>query len=84
MEPEITAKVKRSGHEIFEIPIRYFPRPPGQGGKKLSARKDGLPALMALLRYRFWKPPPGALEAHLRRVGSAPPPLPGTPPQSFA
>jgi glycosyltransferase involved in cell wall biosynthesis len=60
MEPEITAKVKRSGHDIFEIPISYFPRPPGQGGKggkKLSARKDGLPALMALLRYRFWKPP---------------------------
>jgi dolichol-phosphate mannosyltransferase len=59
MEPEITAKVRRSGHQIFEIPIRYYPRPPGQGGKKLSARKDGLPALMALLRYRFWKPPVG-------------------------
>jgi len=64
MEPEITAKVKRSGHDIFELPISYYPRPPGQGGKKLSARKDGLPALMALLRYRFWKAPPGALEAH--------------------
>jgi len=62
MEPEITAKVRRSGHDIFEIPIRYYPRPPGQGGKKLSAQKDGLPALMALLRYRTWQPPTGALQ----------------------
>ncbi len=63
MEPEITAKVRRSGHEIFEVPIRYYPRPPGQGGtrgKKLSAQKDGLPALLALLRYRSWQPPVGA------------------------
>jgi glycosyltransferase involved in cell wall biosynthesis len=57
MEPEITAKVRRSGYEIHEVPIRYFPRPAGEGGKKLSAQKDGLPALMALLRYRSWTPP---------------------------
>ena len=63
MEPEITAKVRRSGHDIFEVPIRYYPRPPGQGGKKLSAQKDGLPALLALLRYRTWRPPAGALQA---------------------
>ena len=53
MEPEITAKVTRSGHRILEVPIAYHPR---AGGKKLSARKDGLPALMALLRYRTWQP----------------------------
>ncbi len=53
MEPEITAKVTRSGYKILEVPIAYHPR---AGGKKLSARKDGLPALMALLRYRTWKP----------------------------
>ena len=53
MEPEITAKVTRSGYHIHEISISYHPR---AGGKKLSARKDGLPALQALLRYRNWPP----------------------------
>ncbi len=53
MEPEITAKVTRSGYKILEVPIAYHPR---AGGKKLSAQKDGLPALMALLRYRTWTP----------------------------
>jgi len=53
MEPEITAKVTRSGYRITEVPISYHPR---AGGKKLSARKDGLPALQALLRYRRWQP----------------------------
>ncbi len=53
MEPEITAKVTRSGYRIHEVPIAYRPR---AGGKKLSARKDGLPALQALLRYRTWFP----------------------------
>lgn len=53
MEPEITAKVTRSGHRILEVPISYHPR---AGGKKLSARKDGWPALQALLRYRTWFP----------------------------
>lgn len=53
MEPEITAKVVRSGHRIVEVPIDYRPR---TGGKKLSARRDGLPALQALVRYRDWRP----------------------------
>lgn len=53
MEPEITAKVVRSGYRIVEVPIVYRPR---KGGKKLSARRDGLPALQALLRYRAWRP----------------------------
>lgn len=56
MEPEITAKVTRSGYRIHEVRISYYPR---VGGKKLSARKDGLPALQALLRYRTWNPPAG-------------------------
>lgn len=63
MEPEITAKVTRSGYRIHEVPIRYFPRPAGDGGKKLSAHKDGLPALLALLRYRSWQPPTARPEA---------------------
>lgn len=53
MEPEITAKVVRCGYWIHEVPIVYHPR---AGGKKLSARRDGLPALWALLKYRLWKP----------------------------
>jgi glycosyltransferase involved in cell wall biosynthesis len=53
LEPEITAKVTRSGERILEVPISYHPR---AGGKKLSVRRDGLPALQALLRYRTWKP----------------------------
>ena len=53
MEPEITAKVTRSGYRIREVRITYHPR---AGGKKLSVKKDGLPALLALLRYRTWFP----------------------------
>jgi glycosyltransferase involved in cell wall biosynthesis len=53
MEPEITAKVTRSGYRILEVPISYHPR---AGGKKLSASRDGLPALLALWRYRTWRP----------------------------
>ncbi|MHB1296499.1 MAG: glycosyltransferase family 2 protein [Anaerolineae bacterium] len=50
LEPEITAKVIRMGHRIYEVPISYSPR----AEKKLSPWKDGLPALKALLRYRSW------------------------------
>lgn len=50
MEPEITAKITRRGHKIIEVPISYAPR---QEEKKLSPWKDGLPALQAILRYRF-------------------------------
>lgn len=52
LEPEITAKIARLGHAIWEVPISYTPREE----KKLSPWKDGLPALRALLRYRLWKP----------------------------
>jgi glycosyltransferase involved in cell wall biosynthesis len=53
MEPEITAKLLRRGYRIHEVPISYRPR----GEKKLSAWRDGLPALVALVRYRFKSPP---------------------------
>lgn len=49
LEPEITAKLLRRGHRIHEVPISYRPR----GDKKLSAWRDGLPALLALVRCRF-------------------------------
>ena len=51
MEPEITAKVLRRGYRIHEVPISYEPR----GAKKLSPWRDGLPALWALLKYRWQK-----------------------------
>ncbi len=51
MEPEITAKVLRRGYHIHEVPISYKPR----GAKKLSPWRDGLPALWALLKYRWQK-----------------------------
>jgi dolichol-phosphate mannosyltransferase len=69
MEPEITAKVTRSGYRIHEVPISYHPR---AGGKKLSVKKDGLPALQALLRYRTWQPPqpvPSASASTARQNG---------------
>lgn len=49
LEPEITAKLLRGGYRIHEVPISYEPR----GEKKLSAWRDGLPALLTLLRLRF-------------------------------
>jgi hypothetical protein len=49
IEPEITAKILKRGHGIFEVPIAYTPR----RERKLSPWKDGLPALWALIKYRF-------------------------------
>jgi len=50
-EPEITAKVLRRGHRIYEVPISYAGREISEG-KKITWR-DGLVALAALVRYRF-------------------------------
>ncbi|HVB91500.1 MAG TPA: glycosyltransferase family 2 protein [Acidimicrobiales bacterium] len=52
-EPEITAKVLRRGHRIYEVPISYAGREPDEG-KKITWR-DGFSALAALIRYRFTK-----------------------------
>ena len=51
IEPEITAKLLRSGVRIYEVPIRYAGREVEEG-KKISWR-DGFPALWALVKYRF-------------------------------
>ena len=51
IEPEITAKLLRSGVRIYEVPIRYTGREVDEG-KKISWR-DGFPALWALVKYRF-------------------------------
>jgi glycosyltransferase involved in cell wall biosynthesis len=50
-EPEITAKVLRRGHRIYEVPISYSGREMSEG-KKISWR-DGFGALFALIRYRI-------------------------------
>jgi cellulose synthase/poly-beta-1,6-N-acetylglucosamine synthase-like glycosyltransferase len=51
IEPEITAKILKNGHDIGEIPIKYNPRTKKQG-KKIKV-KDGFSALYSLIRYRF-------------------------------
>ena len=50
-DPEITAKILRRGHRIYEVPIAYNGREFWEG-KKISWR-DGLSVLAALIRYRF-------------------------------
>ena len=50
-EPEITAKVLRRGHRIYEVPISYAGREFDEG-KKITW-KDGFGALFTLVRYRF-------------------------------
>lgn len=50
-EPEITAKMAKSGQRIYEVPISYFGRT-YEEGKKITW-KDGLVALFILLRFRL-------------------------------
>ena len=52
LEPEITAKLLRLGHRIFEVPVTYTARS-REEGKKLTAM-DGVKAVLTLLRYRSW------------------------------
>jgi glycosyltransferase involved in cell wall biosynthesis len=52
-EPEVTAKVLRRGHRIYEVPISYAGREAHEG-KKITWR-DGFSALAALVRFRFTK-----------------------------
>lgn len=51
IEPEITAKLLRRGHRIYEVPISYLGRT-YQEGKKMRA-SQGVYAIIALLRYRI-------------------------------
>lgn len=50
-EPEVTAKVLKRGHRIFEVPISYFGREYREG-KKIEL-KDAFVAVWTLLKYRF-------------------------------
>jgi glycosyltransferase involved in cell wall biosynthesis len=51
IEPELTAKICRGGFRVFEVPISYYGRSYAEG-KKITWR-DGFPALVALVKYRF-------------------------------
>jgi glycosyltransferase involved in cell wall biosynthesis len=51
IEPEVTAKVLRAGHRIFEVPISYHARSRAEG-KKLTWR-DGVVAVGVLVRVRL-------------------------------
>jgi glycosyltransferase involved in cell wall biosynthesis len=50
-EPEITAKVLKRGHRIYEVPISYYGREYHEG-KKIGW-KDAPIAFWTLVRYRF-------------------------------
>jgi len=50
-EPEITAKILKSGLKIREVPISYRGRTHSEG-KKITWR-DGIHALFTLIKYRF-------------------------------
>jgi len=49
-EPEITAKVLRRGHRIYEVPVSYAGRHADEGRK--FEWRDGVRALTTLVRYR--------------------------------
>lgn len=49
--PEVTAKVRKKGYTIYEVPISYSPRSVNEG-KKINW-KDGLEAIWTLIKYRF-------------------------------
>ncbi len=50
-EPEVTAKLLKSGKKIVEVPISYHGRDWSEG-KKITWR-DGIPTLWAIIKYRF-------------------------------
>ncbi|MBU4366748.1 MAG: glycosyltransferase family 2 protein, partial [Verrucomicrobia bacterium] len=51
IEPEITAKLLKRGHRIYEVPIAFNPREYSEG-KKIGLW-DAFEALWVLLKYRF-------------------------------
>jgi glycosyltransferase involved in cell wall biosynthesis len=51
-EPEVTSKVLKRGHRIYEVPISYNGREFDEG-KKISPLRDGPKALWTLIKYRF-------------------------------
>jgi len=52
-EPEVTAKIARSGARIYEVAISYHGRTYAEG-KKITW-KDGVQALWCILKYNFFR-----------------------------
>jgi len=50
-EPEVTAKMLKRGHRIYEVPISFYPREYAEG-KKIGL-PDAFVAVWTLLKYRF-------------------------------
>jgi glycosyltransferase involved in cell wall biosynthesis len=50
-EPEVTAKMLKRGHRIYEVPISFYPREYSEG-KKIGL-VDAFVAAWTLLKYRF-------------------------------
>lgn len=50
-EPEITAKICKSGYKIIEVPISYYGRKHSEG-KKITW-KDGFNAVYSLIKYKY-------------------------------
>lgn len=50
-EPEITAKFLKKGYRVVEVPITTIPRSYAEG-KKLNTLRDGMIALLTLIKYR--------------------------------
>jgi glycosyltransferase involved in cell wall biosynthesis len=65
--PEVTAKVRRMGYGIHEVPVSYNPRGVMEG-KKIRWH-DGLDALLTLLKYRF--APVGSFTRRAERASAA-------------
>lgn len=49
--PEVTARLRKKGYSIYEVPIRYYPRTRREG-KKIRF-SDGISAVWTLVKYRF-------------------------------
>ncbi len=54
IDPELTAKIVRAGHKIYEVPVSYAGRP-YLAGKKIRP-VDALSAIKTLWDYRHWQP----------------------------
>jgi len=52
-EPEVTAKIARENHKIYEVGIKYFGRNYSDG-KKITW-KDGFRAIYCIIYYSFFK-----------------------------
>lgn len=52
LEPEITVKVLKQGHRIYEVPVSYMGRT-YEEGKKMKP-SQGFYAIFALFKYRFF------------------------------